>query len=267
VEDLIKATAIYSANNAAYSLAYYVSDGDVEKFVENMNEKARELGMENTTYYTPTGLPPHMTGTGMDVSTAEDVYILSMKVLENEEYMRIASMKEASIRNGEQSFYNRNKLLGIKGINGIKTGHHDAAGYNISISFDRDGDEYIEVVLGSPDEDTRNNLVLEDIDKFYKNYEKRKILSTSTEIGKIKIKYGNIGEIKFYEGMDLEKMLPKTAKITKEVMLAKKVEAPIKKGTVVGVYNVYIDNQLQFRKELRIPKDIEKVGFFKRIFM
>jgi D-alanyl-D-alanine carboxypeptidase len=67
--------------------------------------------------------------------------------------------------------------------------------------------------------------------------------------------------------MDLEKMLPKTAKITKEVMLAKKVEAPIKKGTVVGVYNVYIDNQLQFRKELRIPKDIEKVGFFKRIFM
>ncbi|OQY40749.1 MAG: hypothetical protein B6227_06615 [Fusobacteriia bacterium 4572_74] len=266
VRDLLKATAIYSANNAAYSLAYYVGDGDVDKFVKRMNEKAESLGMINTSYYTPAGLPPHMTATEMDVSTVNDIYKLSMELLKNDDYMKIASMKEATIRNGQQKFKNRNKLLGIDGIYGMKTGHHSFAGYNISIVSKKKNLNMIEIVFGSPDEKTRDNIVIEDLNKFYENYDDVELLVKGEKLGAIKITDGEISEITFYAENSCTEFMAKNRKIEKQVIRKKNIKAPIEAGTVVGEYRILIDGQIYLKSDLKIKNSIEKIGFFQRIF-
>ncbi len=262
VRDLIKATAIYSANNAAYSLAYYVGDGSVDKFVRMMNEKAKSLGMTNTVYYTPAGLPPHMTGTEMDVSTANDIYKLSMVVLKNSDYMEIASKKEDTIRNGQQNFKNRNKLLGKDGIYGIKTGHHDIAGYNISIVSKKNGLTMIEIVLGAPDEAKRDKVVLEDLNNFYSNYSNKTLLAKGKKIATIEIKGGEKQSVSFYSPKNFSKMLDNNVEVKNEVILEKNLVAPIKAGTVVGEYKILLDGEVYLKMNLIMKDPIEKVGLF-----
>ena len=84
LRDLIRAEIIYSANNAAYLVANHIGKGNIDNFSKLMNEKAKELGMNNTTFYTPAGLPTSMTGKGMDISTAYDLYLLGKKAIEDE---------------------------------------------------------------------------------------------------------------------------------------------------------------------------------------
>jgi D-alanyl-D-alanine carboxypeptidase (penicillin-binding protein 5/6) len=266
VEDLLKATAIYSANNAAYTLAYYISNGDVDKFVEKMNEKAKELGMKNTKFYTPTGLPSHMTEKGMDTSTVKDIYILSKVLLENENYMKMASMKESSIRNGEQKIKNRNKLLGEIGIYGMKTGHHTEAGFNISVVTKKDDKAIIEVVFGAPTEKIRDNMVLEDLNRVYMEYETKYLLNKGEKLGSAKIVDGEISEISFYAEKDYSKFLPKNVEIKKELKLYEPIEAPLKAGTKVGEYRVFIDGKLYLKSDLVVKVDVKKLNFFQKIF-
>ncbi|MEI6856968.1 D-alanyl-D-alanine carboxypeptidase family protein [Psychrilyobacter sp.] len=266
VRDLLKATAIYSANNAAYSLAYYVGDGDLEKFVEIMNKRAVSLGMLNTSYYTPAGLPPYMTGTEMDVSTVRDIYKLSMELLKNDDYMKIASMKKASIRNGQQKFKNRNKLLGIDGIYGMKTGHHSLAGYNISIVSKKNNLNMIEIVFGSPDEKTRDIVVLEDLNKFYTNYGYVNILVEGEKLGTLKVKDGVKSEINFYAENSYTKLMAKNKKIKKQVIMKKNIKAPVVAGTIVGEHRVLIDGKIYLKSDLKIKHSIERMGFFQREF-
>jgi D-alanyl-D-alanine carboxypeptidase (penicillin-binding protein 5/6) len=266
VRDLLKATAIYSANNAAYSLAYYVGDGDLDGFVKKMNEKAESLGMTNTSYYTPAGLPPHMTGTQMDVSTVNDIYKLSMELLKNDDYMKIASMKEASIRNGQQKFKSRNKLLGIDGIYGMKTGHHSLAGYNISIVSKKNNLNMVEIVFGSPDEKIRDRVVLEDLEEFYNDYAYVDLLVRGEKMGTLKVKDGVKSEVSFYADNDYTKLMAKNIRIEKQVVMKKNIEAPIEAGTVVGEYKILIDGKTYLKSDLIIKHSIEKLGFFQRIF-
>lgn len=81
LEDLIKATAIYSANNAAYAIAEYIGKGDVDKFVKMMNKKSADLGLEKELeFYTPAGLPSDMTKKGMDAGTTRGIYKLSLQL-------------------------------------------------------------------------------------------------------------------------------------------------------------------------------------------
>ncbi|RUA10061.1 MAG: D-alanyl-D-alanine carboxypeptidase [Fusobacteria bacterium] len=266
VRDLIKAAAVYSANNAAYSLAYYVGKGDIDSFVKSMNKKANILGMENTHYYTPAGLPPEMTGKQMDVSTVNDVYKLSRELLKYDDYLKIASMKEATIRNGEQTFKNRNKLLGIYGIYGLKTGHHSLAGYNISIVSKKNNLSMIEVVLGAPDEKTRDKIVLKDLEGFYNNYSYKKLLSKGDKIGMVQIKNGIKPNVKFYSSRDYFGVIKKDAEVKREIKIQKNITAPVKAKTVVGEYRILIDGKVYLKKELTIDEPIEKKSFFDRIF-
>lgn len=169
LKDLLYACLIHSANNATYALAEYVGKGDLDAFVALMNKKAEDLGMTQTTYYTPAGLPTDMTGEGMDAGSAEDIARLSAYALTLPKIMEIVGMTDADIYNSKDEIHirNRNKLLGkVEGVNGLKTGHHSKAGYNISISFEEEGREYIAVVMGSSSEVTRDNVIKDMIASF-----------------------------------------------------------------------------------------------------
>ena len=182
VEDLLKSTIVYSANNAAYALAEYIG-GSADEFVKIMRERAKELCMEDTEYHTPTGLPPSMTQRKMDTSTARDIMKLSAEVLKHSTYMKMVNVKKSYIRRTRDEMPNRNKLIGsVEGVDGLKTGHHDSAGYNIAISVKRGEKRLIVVVLGAPNERKRDIEAVNLIDKFYRRYEEIEKIKSERKI-------------------------------------------------------------------------------------
>ena len=171
LEDLIKASAVYSANNATYAIAEYVGNGSIFGFVTKMNKKLRKLGLQKEIkYYTPAGLPTRVTKQPMDEGTARGVYKLSIEALKYKKYIEIAGIKSTKIHNGKISIRNRNHLIGENGIYGIKTGFHKEAKYNIAVASKFEGTDVIIVVLGGETYKTRDGIVLSVLEILNNNY-------------------------------------------------------------------------------------------------
>ena len=170
VRDLLKATIIKSSNNAAYALAEYVG-GDVPSFVRSMNEKARSYGLDSLRYCSPNGLPPSYTGSCMDQGNARDLYKLAQIVVKDySDYLDFSRNKVDYIDNGNTKVSSTNTLLGnVIGVDGLKTGYHDAAGSNIVLTAIRDGNRMITVILGSAHAKDRNAIGAREINEYYAN--------------------------------------------------------------------------------------------------
>ena len=171
LEDLIKASAVYSANNATYAIAEYVGNGSVFSFVAKMNRKLKELGLQNEIrYHTPAGLPTRVTKQPMDEGTARGIYKLSIEALKYKKYIEIAGIKKTKIYNEKISIRNRNHLIGENGIYGIKTGFHKEAKYNIAVASKFEDTDVIIVVMGGETYKTRDGIVLSVLDILNNNY-------------------------------------------------------------------------------------------------
>ena len=171
LEDLIKASAVYSANNATYAIAEYVGKGSVFSFVTKMNRKLKELGLQNEIrYHTPAGLPTRVTKQPMDEGTARGIYKLSIEALKYKKYIEIAGIKSTKIHNGKISIRNRNHLIGENGVYGIKTGFHKEAKYNIVVASKFQDTDVIIVVMGGETYKTRDKIVLSVLDILNNNY-------------------------------------------------------------------------------------------------
>lgn len=171
LEDLIKASAVYSANNATYAIAEYVGNGSIFSFVAKMNRKLKEYGLENQIkYHTPAGLPTRVTKQPMDEGTARGIYKLSIEALKYKKYIEIAGIKSTKIYNGKISIRNRNHLIGENGIYGIKTGFHKEAKYNIAVASKFEDIDVIIVVMGGETYKTRDGIVLSVLDILNNNY-------------------------------------------------------------------------------------------------
>ena len=171
LEDLIKASAVYSANNATYAIAEYVGEGSVFNFVAKMNKKLKQLGLQNDIkYHTPAGLPTRNTKMPMDEGTPRGIYKLSIEALKYDKYIEIAGIKNTKIYNGKISIRNRNHLIGEDGVYGIKTGFHKEAKYNITVAVKFEGIDLIIVVMGGETYKTRDDLVRTIIANLKENY-------------------------------------------------------------------------------------------------
>ena len=171
LEDLIKASAVYSANNATYAIAEYVGKGSVFSFVTKMNRKLKELGLQNEIrYHTPAGLPTRVTKQPRDEGTARGIYKLSIEALKYKKYIEIAGIKSTKIHNGKISIRNRNHLIGENGVYGIKTGFHKEAKYNIAVASKFQDTDVIIVVMGGETYKTRDKIVLSVLDILNNNY-------------------------------------------------------------------------------------------------
>ena len=171
LEDLIKASAVYSANNATYAIAEYVGNGSVFSFVAKMNRKLKDYGLQNEIrYHTPAGLPTRVTKQPMDEGTARGIYKLSIEALKYKKYIEIAGIKKTKIYNEKISIRNRNHLIGEKGVYGIKTGFHKEAKYNIAVASKFEDTDVIIVVMGGETYKTRDGIVLSVLDILNNNY-------------------------------------------------------------------------------------------------
>jgi len=154
VEDLIYAMMIQSANDAAHALARTAA-GSVEGFVELMNAKARALGMNSTTFRSPHGLPPPSRRVSEgDLTTPRDFAKLCRYLVAQTDVVKYTSVRERSFGQGRSQgamvMINHNKLLGkVAGVDGLKTGYTEAAGYCLSATAQRGGRRIVAVIMGS----------------------------------------------------------------------------------------------------------------------
>lgn len=154
VEELLFAMMIQSANDAAHALSRAAA-GSTPAFVELMNAKARALGMNHTTFRTPHGLPPpSRRDADGDITTPRDFALLCRYLVQNTDVLKYTSVRERDFgvnrAKGPQHMRNHNNLLGkISGVDGLKTGYTQSAGYCLSVTAERNGRRVISVIMGS----------------------------------------------------------------------------------------------------------------------
>ena len=151
VHDLLKGIAVASGNDAAIAMAEHIS-GTQEKFVERMNQKAKELGMENTHFVNCHGLDADG-----HYSSARDISIMTRELLKHTDIFEYTTIWTDTLRDGAFGLANTNKLIRFyEGANGMKTGSTSKAGYCLSATALRNDMQLIAVVMGAPNRDTRN---------------------------------------------------------------------------------------------------------------
>lgn len=239
VHDLIKATVVASANDAAVALAEEIC-GSEDAFVEKMNQKAKKLGMKNTTFKNCNGLDEegHLT-------SAYDVALMSRELIKHKEIFEFTSIWMDELRGGKTQIVNTNKLLKTyKGITGLKTGTTSQAGACISATATRDKLSLIAVVLGSATGKERFTDASTLLDYGFANYSVY-TPEYKKEILEILVKNGMQSNLKATANISgciiLEKGQSKD--ITCKLDIKSEVEAPVNKGDKVGTLTFYIGKE------------------------
>ena len=262
VEELLKCTVIASANDAAVALAEHVG-GSEAIFVSMMNKRAGELGMENTNFENVTGLDD---STKNHLTTAEDIAIMSRELIKHEIITKYSSLWQDSIRNGEFTLTNTNRLVRFyEGCNGLKTGSTDKAGYCISATAKRGEMQLIAVIMGSETRDIRNAEAKALLDYGFSNFalfEKEETALENTEV-----LYGTKDEAMLYSS-PFSTVISKSEIKKVEVIyeLPKSVEAPIKAYSPVGKITYKIGEKIIGTSDVYIKEEIEKISFYNIFF-
>ncbi len=257
VEDLLKSVIIASANDAAVVLAEYVC-GTEDAFVEQMNEKAKELGMKNTFFENTNGLDDT---TEKHLTSARDIAIMSRELIRYPKITEYSSIWMDTIRNGEFGLTNTNRLVRFyKGATGLKTGSTSKAGFCISATAERDGMGLICVIMGAPSRDVRNAAAASLLDYGFSNYG---IYSAKGEsIENIPVLKGTKAYIDA-EYAKYDQVLKKSeqSKVERSIVLPQAVEAPIRKGDIIGSVVYKIGNKELGKTDVFASEDVERLNF------
>jgi D-alanyl-D-alanine carboxypeptidase (penicillin-binding protein 5/6) len=230
---------IQSGNDASVALAEFIS-GSVDAFVDSMNAYAAELGMSNTAYRNPTGLPARN-----HYSSARDMAILAKAVIaEFPDHYQMYAEREFSYNNILQ--YNRNRLLWRDPtVDGLKTGHTEAAGYCIVTSALRDDMRLIAVVLGATTSNARTAAAQKLLDYGFEHYETHRLYSAGQEISVARVWGGEPADAPLGLAHDLFVTIPRGLypSLTASMSVPVELVAPLQAGAAVGEVNVRLDGQ------------------------
>ncbi len=261
VDDLLKAAAISSANDATVCLAEYVA-GSEAAFVQLMNDKARELGMTNTTFQGATGLDSdgHLT-------TAKDIAIMSRALLEHPLILNYSTVWMETLRGGETQLVNTNRLVRFyQGATGLKTGTTSGAGSCLSATATRDGLGLIAVVMGADTSDHRFAAARSLLDWGFANFMKA-ALTPPENILPVPVTGGVETQVEVTclppEGILIEK--GKKEAITQDVILPESVAAPVEEGQELGTIAVCVDGERVAEYPILAASGVERMSFGKAL--
>lgn len=257
VHELLKAAVIASANDAMVALGEAVS-GSEEGFVALMNERAKQLGMNNTHFVNCTGLDAegHLT-------SAHDVAIASSELIKYDLIKEYSTVWMDSLRNGESELVNTNKLVRFyEGCTGLKTGTTSKAGYCLSATADKNGMQLVAVVMDAETSTDRFEGAKKLLNYGYANYNFAEISADIDENTRIPIKKGVLKTAKVEAAKTLSVLLPKrtVGDITQTVEINEFITAPAAAGTVVGSVKVMSGDSQIGVIELVLAEDVERVN-------
>lgn len=262
--DMTKSIAIASANDAAVAMAEFLA-GSEEAFVQKMNERAKELGMEDTNFVNACGLD-----TEGHVSSAYDIALMSRELMENfPEIKEYTTTWQDSIvhktRRGEETFglTNTNKLIQwYDGATGLKTGSTGNALYCLSGTAERDGMGLIAVVMAAPDYKVRFREVMQLLDYGFANYAIEKGREKGYVMGEVPVEKGMTDTVEAVVAEEISVLVPKGKEAQWETRteLLPAVSAPVEAGTKVGELVYLRDGEEVGRVELTAGEDVAKAN-------
>ncbi len=241
LQEMLKSVVVVSANDCATALAEHVA-GSEAAFVELMNRRAQELGMENTHFVNCTGLDDEPDAE-THLTTAYDIALMSRELLKHDEIRDYTTIWMDSVRNGEFGLANTNKLVRFyQGTTGLKTGYTSAAGHCLSASAERDGVELIAVVLHCATSGERFQAAKQLLDYGFANYTLAQP-DPETEIPPVPVVLGTVEAIVPVPDNDDPVLIEKgqAAGITTRVEVADQVRAPVEAGQRLGTLTLQSD--------------------------
>ena len=260
LDEMLKAICVSSANDAAVAVAELVG-GSETAFVQQMNARAAELGMEHTTFRNACGLD-----TEGHLSTARDVAIMSRTILNTcPEVLHYTGIWTDTLRGGATQLVNTNKLLKrYNGITGLKTGTTSGAGVCISASATRDGLDLIAVVLGSLSSSERFTAATTLLDYGFAAYAAVPLPAMEDRPLLIKVKGSAEESVPLdYTALPETLLMPKenAAALTAQLDLPQELEAPVQLGQTVGTVRILSRETQLGEYEVRAAADAEKMDF------
>ena len=264
VEMLLKSIAIGSANDASVAVAEKIG-GTESNFVNMMNKRAKELGAVNTTFKNPHGLDEegHLT-------TAHDLALIARELIKHEEILKLTSTYETTIthKNGKSLWLvNTNKLIKFyNGLDGLKTGFTDNAGYCLTGTMLRNNMRLITVTMKAPTKEDRNTDTINLMEYAYSMYYKSTLIKKDKKIGDMFIDNAKKRKVSYYLKEDASVILDKDVRNIKYNYSVKlnNVKAPLKKNDVVGTLTLHLNNQ-DINYNLIVKENIKKSNYFVRL--
>lgn len=258
VDELLKSAVVASANDACVTLAEAVG-GSETAFIAMMNEKARELGMENSRFENCTGLDDTVTD---HVMSARDIAIASRELLKYPLITEYSTIWMDTVRDGTFGLSNTNRLIRFySGATGLKTGSTSKAKFCISATAERDGLHLIAVIMGAPTRDKRTECAKTLLDWGFANYS---VFRADGGCGDtVKVTSGVENTV----GTEFEKCTAlvgrgQAQKVTAEWECPEKLTAPVKKGDKVGTVRYLLEGKVICEGDIVASGDVEKITYF-----
>lgn len=266
VEEMLKGIALASGNDASVAMAEKLA-GTETQFVAKMNERAKQLGMNDTVFVNPNGLPVEG-----HYSSAHDIAVMSRELLKHPEITKYTGLYQDYLRKtSEKPFWlvNTNKLVRFySGADGLKTGYTSEAKYCLSATALRDGLRVVAVVMGEPTTKQRNTEVSQMFDFAFSQYMNYPLVEQGEAIGELAVEKGMVSSLPLVADRHYSVLLKKgtpTSDIRYELKLEDHIKAPIKQGQAIGKLVVYQGEQTLKEFELSAPQDVSKANWWRML--
>lgn len=260
LDELFKGLVIQSGNDATIALAEHVA-GSEDAFAGYMNHQAKLLGMTNTNFVNSTGWPNEN-----HYSTARDIALLTRAVIRDfPESYRLYKEREYTFNDIRQ--FNRNRLLWRDdSVDGVKTGHTEAAGYCLVASALREDMRLISVVLGSESDKTRTQSSQALLNYGFRFFETHLLYRAAEVLNRAPIWYGDQQEVSMGVGRDIHITIPRGryGDLDASMEVDAEISAPVTRGQQLGLVNIRLDDELLLSENLVATQDVAEGSFFAR---
>lgn len=259
VDEMIKAICVVSANDCTVAMADYL-EGSQEAFVKKMNEKAKELGMNDTVFKNCHGIDEDG-----HVTSSYDIAIMSRELLEKHpDITKYTTIYMDTLRDGKSSLVNTNKLVrNYSGCTGLKTGSTSLALYNLSASATRDGLSLIAVVMKAPTPAIRFSSAQKLLDYGFNNYQMKSFGSKGDVVQEITVNKGTQKNVEVVLEENVGALISKgqTGEITQTINLEENINAPILEKQKIGEINYELDGKIVASVNLVSKNAVDKINF------
>ena len=257
VRDMLKCIAVVSANDCAVAMAEELA-GSEEVFVERMNRRAEELGLEDTHFTSCSGLFDD----GEHYSSAFDIAVMSRELLRHPQIKDFTTIWLDSIRGGAFELNNTNKLVyWYPGCTGLKTGYTSSALYCLSASAERDGVEYIAVVLRSESIESRNQDAKKLLNYAFAGFQLCP-LRPAEELQPLPVDMGKSGSVPLRIEGERYALVPKSgAEPSYALTLPERAEAPLREGARLGTLTVTLGEEVIAQLPVTAAEEVPRIGF------